>query len=65
MAYYVVYDKLTGEIENIVECPEFLVDTIHLDADQSFIKVEEQVSPQKYIVSDGILTQKDLGENYE
>lgn len=59
MAYYAVYNKLSGEIENIVECPDFLADTIYLDDGQSFIKVEEQTSPQKFLVSDGILIQKE------
>lgn len=66
MAYYAVYDKLSGEIENMVECPEFLADTIHLDTNQSFIEVGEQVSPQEYLVSDGILIQiKSIGHYQE
>lgn len=59
MSYFAVYEESSGEIKNVVECPDFLADTIHLDAGQSFIKVEEQVSPRKYLVSDGILIQKD------
>ena len=50
MAYYAVYDKLSGEIENIVECPEFWSDTIHLYGNQSYLQVESQVSPQEYLI---------------
>ena len=50
MAYYAVYDKKSGEIENVVECPEFLSDTIHVDGNQSYLQVESQVSPQEYLI---------------
>ena len=29
MAYFAVYDIESGEIQNIIECPEFLSTTIH------------------------------------
>lgn len=58
MAYYVVYDKLSGEIENVVECPEFLAGTIHLDENQSYLRVESQVSPQEYLIIKGSLVLK-------
>lgn len=50
MAYYAVYDKSSGEIENVVECPEFLSGTIHVDRNQSYLQVESQVSPQEYLI---------------
>lgn len=59
MSYFAVYDESSGEIQNVVECPDFLADSIHLDSGQSCIKVDQQVSPRKYLVSDGILIQKE------
>ncbi|WP_244782452.1 hypothetical protein [Acinetobacter sp. F-1] len=56
MAYYAVYDKSSGEIENVVECPEFLAETIHLEDSQEYIQVDSQVSPAQFHVRDGELT---------
>ena len=52
MAYFAVFDVATGKIENIVECPEFLVTTIHLETTQDVIQVESQVSAAQYHVID-------------
>lgn len=56
MAYYVIYDIETGLIENVVECPEFLAETIHLEDSQEYIQVDSQVSPAQFHVRDGELT---------
>ena len=58
MSYFAVYDESSGEIQNVVECPDFLADTIHLDSGQSYIKVDQQVSPRKYLVLDRTLILK-------
>ena len=50
MAYFAVFDVATGRIENIVECPEFLVNNIHLETTQDVIQVESQVSATQYHV---------------
>ncbi len=52
MAYFAVFDVVSGKIENIVECPEFLVTTIHLETTQDVIQVESQVSAAQYHVID-------------
>ena len=48
MAYFAVYDIESGEIQNIIECPEFLSTTIHRDENQEVLKLEQQVSALKY-----------------
>ncbi|WP_151732508.1 hypothetical protein [Acinetobacter ursingii] len=48
MAYFAVYDTESGEIQNIIECPEFLSTTIHCDENQQVLKLEQQVSALKY-----------------
>ena len=36
MAYFAVYEVETGEIQNLIECSEFLAETIHLEEGQQF-----------------------------
>ena len=55
MAYFAVYNKQSGVIENVVECPEFLAKTIHLESHQQYLKVESQVSENQYLVIDHLL----------
>ena len=50
MAYFAVFDIETGRIENFVECPEFLANSIHLEENQDMIQVESQVSATQYHV---------------
>ena len=50
MAYFAIFDTKTGQIENIVDCPNFLKDSIHLECNQEFIEIESQISASKYIV---------------
>lgn len=50
MAYFAVYEVKTGEIQNLIDCPEFLVETIHLENGQQFLEVDHQVSANKYVV---------------
>lgn len=52
MAYFAVYDIESGEIQNIIECPEFLSTTIHRDENQEVLKLEHQVSALKYKIID-------------
>lgn len=52
MAYFAVYDIESGEIQNIIECPEFLSTTIHRDQNQQVLKLEQQVSALKYKIID-------------
>ena len=52
MAYFAVYDTESGEIQNIIECPEFLSRTIHRDENQQVLKLEQQVSALKYKIID-------------
>ncbi|WP_162897606.1 hypothetical protein [Acinetobacter soli] len=52
MAYFAVYDIESGEIQNIIECPEFLSTTIHRDENQQVLKLEQQVSALKYKIID-------------
>lgn len=52
MAYFAVYDIESGEIQNIIECPEFLSTTIHRDENQQVLKLELQVSALKYKIID-------------
>lgn len=52
MAYFAVYDIESGEIQNIIECPEFLSTTIHRDENQEVLKLEQQVSALKYKIVD-------------
>lgn len=59
MAYYAVYNVETGEIENMVECPEFLKETIHVDEDQSILEVDSMIQAASYIVKNQKLTLKD------
>lgn len=55
MAYFAIYDQESGEIENVVECPEFLESTIHLEDHQQHLQVEFQVSAQQYVIIDRLL----------
>lgn len=55
MTYFAIYDQKSGEIENVVECPEFLESTIHLEDHQQYLQVESQVSAQQYLVVDRLL----------
>ncbi|MCK4095389.1 hypothetical protein [Acinetobacter radioresistens] len=59
MAYYAVYNVETGEIENMVECPEFLKETIHVDEAQSILEVDTMIQAASYIVKNQKLTIKD------
>ncbi|KOR15260.1 hypothetical protein ABW55_09545 [Acinetobacter sp. C15] len=52
MAYFAVYDTESGEIQNIIECPEFLSRTIHRDENQQVLELEKQVSALKYKIKD-------------
>lgn len=59
MAYFAVYEVETGEIQNLIECPEFLVESIHLDEGQQFLEVDHQVSANKYLIKDDELVLMD------
>ncbi|EXH15152.1 hypothetical protein K5F35_05620 [Acinetobacter baumannii] len=59
MAYFAVYEVGTGEIQNLIECPVFLVETIHLEEGQQFLKVDHQVSPNKYLIKNDELVLRD------
>lgn len=48
MAYFAVYETESGEIQNIIECPEFLSDSIHHDDNQEVLQLDQQVSALKY-----------------
>ncbi|WEE41535.1 hypothetical protein [Acinetobacter sp. TAC-1] len=50
MAYFAVYCIETGVIQNVVECPEFLKQRIHLDLGQDVLKIEGQIVQANYIV---------------
>ncbi|WP_288418918.1 hypothetical protein [uncultured Acinetobacter sp.] len=52
MAYFAVYDIESGEIQNIIECPEFLSTTIQRDENQQVLKLEQHVSALKYKIID-------------
>lgn len=52
MAYFAVYDIESGEIQNIIECPEFLSNAIHHHANQQVLKLEQQVSALMYKIID-------------
>ncbi|WP_171407408.1 hypothetical protein [Acinetobacter sp. 2JN-4] len=57
MAYFAVYESETGVIQNIVECPEFLQDRIHLDQGQDVLKIEGQIVQANYLVKNNELIQ--------
>ncbi|AWL19438.1 hypothetical protein DIW83_10580 [Acinetobacter nosocomialis] len=59
MAYFAVYEVETGEIQNLIECPEFLVETIHLGNGQQFLQVDHQVSANKYLIKNDELVLRD------
>ncbi|HHO3503429.1 TPA: hypothetical protein ACRRG1_003800 [Acinetobacter baumannii] len=59
MAYFAVYEVETGEIQNLIECPEFLVETIHLEEGQQFLEVSHQVSAKKYVIKNDELVLRD------
>ncbi|HFG2494538.1 TPA: hypothetical protein ACNH5N_003071 [Acinetobacter baumannii] len=59
MAYFAVYEVESGEIQNLIECPEFLVETIHLDEGQQFLEVDHQVSTKKYVIKNNVLVLRD------
>ncbi|MDI1223016.1 hypothetical protein [Acinetobacter sp.] len=50
MAYFAVYQIETGVIQNVVECPDFLESTIHLDHGQDVLKIEGQIVQANYLV---------------
>lgn len=50
MAYFAVYCIETGVVLNVVECPEFLKQRIHLDPGQDVLKIEGQIVQANYIV---------------
>lgn len=52
MAYFAVYDIESGEIQNIIECPEFLSDSIHYQENQDVLQLDHQVSALKYKIID-------------
>lgn len=49
MAYFAVYCIETGVILNVVECPEFLKQRIHLDPGQDVLQID-QIEQQRYLV---------------
>ena len=55
MAYFAVYDVKTGVIENVVECPEFLASTIHIEDYQNILQIDSQISAHNYVVKDNKL----------
>ncbi|WP_171487950.1 hypothetical protein [Acinetobacter colistiniresistens] len=55
MAYFAVYEQESGVIQNIVECPEFLADRIHLDQDQAVLQIEGQIVQANYLVKNNEL----------
>ncbi|OYM94215.1 hypothetical protein [Acinetobacter baumannii] len=59
MAYFAVYEVETGEIQNLIDCPEFLAETIHLEDGQQFLEVDHQVSANKYLVKNDELVLRD------
>ncbi|EHU2649446.1 hypothetical protein [Acinetobacter baumannii] len=59
MAYFAVYEVESGEIQNLIECPEFLVKTIHLEDGQQYLEVDHQVSAKKYLVKNDELVLRD------
>ncbi|MFX7533977.1 hypothetical protein ABTJ29_04060 [Acinetobacter baumannii] len=59
MAYFAVYEVETGEIQNLIECPGFLAETIHLEEGQQFLEVDHQVSANKYLVKNDELVLRD------
>ncbi|WP_171500819.1 hypothetical protein [Acinetobacter guerrae] len=48
MAYFAVYETESGEIQNIIESPEFLAESIHHDEHQEVLQLDQQVSALKY-----------------
>lgn len=50
MAYFAVYCIETGVVLNVVECPEFLESTIHVDFGQDVLKIEGQIVQANYLV---------------
>lgn len=58
MAYFAVFKVETGEVENIVECPEFLKDTIFLNENERCIQIESQVLASKYLIVNNELVLK-------
>lgn len=52
MAYFAVYETESGEIQNFIECPEFLSDSIHHDDNQEVLQLDQQVSALKYKIID-------------
>ncbi|MFW1746360.1 hypothetical protein ACG9XW_09075 [Acinetobacter guillouiae] len=50
MAYFAVYCIETGVVLNVVECPEFLKQRIHLDPGQDVLQIEGQIVQANYIV---------------
>lgn len=50
MAYFAVYCIETGVVLNVVECPVFLKQRIHLDPGQDVLQIEDQIEQQRYLV---------------
>ncbi len=55
MAYFAVYEQESGAIQNIVECPEFLANRIHLDQGQAVLQIEGQIVQANYLVKNNEL----------
>ena len=59
---YAVYDVGTGEIDRVIDAPEFMRDRISLMGSQAIAEVDMMVYSDKYHIKDGVLTPKTIAD---
>jgi len=50
MAYFAIFDKTTGVIEKVIECPEFLVDRIEYTEQEEIAMIPFEAKDTDYLI---------------
>lgn len=58
MANYAVFNKLTGEISKVVQCPEFLVSSIEYTDDEEVAMIPIEIKDTDYLIIGDELVKK-------
>lgn len=55
---YAIYYISSGDIERIVDCPEFLLERIPIKDGQKGLVLDRQIAGSDHYIKDGVLTPK-------
>ena len=59
---YAVYYISSGEIERVIECPEFLLPSVEIRDGQKVLPLDRQIMGSGHYIKDGVLTKKTQAE---